>query len=140
MSPPDLLILTEFVPRGSLFALIHDDSEPFPWPRRLRIAAEVAAGLLYLHTRRPPIIHRDLKSDNLLITATYGVKVCDFGLARLKQHASSIQTRYMNAGTPAWMAPETLRGEMFVETGFFDIAAWTRHLMCFLSGLCSGSY
>jgi serine/threonine-protein kinase CTR1 len=63
----------------------------------------------YLHNRNPPIVHRDLKSPNLLVDKKYTVKVCDFGLSRLK--ASTFLSSKSAAGTPEWMAPEVLRDE-----------------------------
>ncbi len=44
---------------GDLYSLLHDDAQPLPWPRRIRLLRDVAAGLAYLHENR--IVHRDLK-------------------------------------------------------------------------------
>jgi serine/threonine protein kinase len=82
---------------------------------------------LYLHTRHVPIVHRDLKSENILLTENFTVKICDFGMARLKLHSTHIETQHANAGTPAWMAPEVLRGEHFDEKAdvySFSIILW----------------
>lgn len=97
--PPQRAIITEFVARGSLWdALRCDSKELFPdyncvqklgrmfWPNWAvnRVLEGTCRGLLYLHKHTPPIIHRDLKSANLLLTEAFQVKICDFGLARLR--------------------------------------------------------
>ncbi|KAI3975407.1 hypothetical protein MKX01_004494 [Papaver californicum] len=107
--PPNLSILTEFLPRGSLYRLLHRPNIHLDEKRRLRMALDVAKGMNYLHTSHPTIVHRDLKSPNLLVDKNWVVKVADFGLSRLKHHTylSSKST----AGTPEWMAPEVLRNE-----------------------------
>ncbi|XP_035841139.1 serine/threonine-protein kinase CTR1-like [Helianthus annuus] len=69
---------------------------------------KMARGMNYLH-RNPPIVHRDLKSSNLLIDKNWSVKVGDFGLSKLK-HATFLSAR-SGGGTPQWMAPEVLRNE-----------------------------
>ena len=74
---------------------------------------QLLSGLHHLHSMN--IVHRDLKSDNLLVTDDFSCKVCDFGLARVKAHVTHVETTHANAGTPAWMAPELLRGEEFDE-------------------------
>ncbi|CAK8537650.1 unnamed protein product [Lathyrus sativus] len=108
---PHLSIVTEYLPRGSLFRLIHRPvSNEIQDPRRrLRMAIDVAKGINYLHCLKPPIVHWDLKSPNLLVDKNWNVKVCDFGLSRFK--ANTFLSSKSVVGTPEWMAPEFLRGE-----------------------------
>ncbi|KAK4434251.1 Serine/threonine-protein kinase CTR1 [Sesamum alatum] len=108
---PHLSIVTEYLPRGSLFRLIHRPAagEILDQRRRLRMALDVAKGVNYLHRLTPPIVHWDLKSPNLLVDKNWNVKVCDFGLSRFK--ANTFISSKSVAGTPEWMAPEFLRGE-----------------------------
>ncbi|PPS05463.1 hypothetical protein GOBAR_AA15198 [Gossypium barbadense] len=109
--PPNLSIVTEYLSRGSLFRLLHKPGvrEVLDERRRLSMAYDVAKGMNYLHRHNPPIVHRDLKSPNLLVDKKYTVKVCDFGLSRLK--ANTFLSSKSAAGTPEWMAPEVLRDE-----------------------------
>ncbi|KAI3977016.1 hypothetical protein MKX01_008874 [Papaver californicum] len=106
---PNLSIVTEFLPRGSLYRLIHRPNSQVDERRRLRIALDVARGMNYLHSCTPVIVHRDLKSPNLLVDKNWVVKVCDFGLSRIK-HNTFLSSR-STAGTAEWMAPEVLRNE-----------------------------
>eukprot|EP00850_Spirogloea_muscicola_P023719 SM000381S14611 [mRNA] locus=s381:28553:35415:- [translate_table: standard] len=109
--PPKLSIITEFLPRGSLFRLLHKPGarEQLDERRRIRMALDVARGINYLHSCKPMIVHRDLKSPNLLVDKNWTVKVCDFGLSRSK-HSTFLSSK-SGAGTPEWMAPEVLRNE-----------------------------
>ncbi|KAG2633570.1 hypothetical protein PVAP13_2NG262500 [Panicum virgatum] len=109
--PPNLSIVTEYLSRGSLYKLLHRSGakEVLDERRRLNMAFDVAKGMNYLHRRSPPVVHRDLKSPNLLVDKKYTVKVCDFGLSRLK--ANTFLSSKSLAGTPEWMAPEVLRDE-----------------------------
>ncbi|RZC89835.1 hypothetical protein C5167_035831 [Papaver somniferum] len=109
MSPHHLCIVTEFLPRGSLFQLFRRCTPTLDWKRRVQMALDIAQGMNYLHLNEPPIIHRDLKSSNLLVDRNWTVKVGDFGLSRLK-HATFLTTRN-GKGTPQWMAPEVIRHE-----------------------------
>ncbi|XVE95172.1 hypothetical protein REPUB_Repub02eG0073200 [Reevesia pubescens] len=108
---PRLSIVTEYLPRGSLYRLIHRPAagETIDQRRRLRMALDVAKGINYLHCLNPPIVHWDLKSPNMLVDKNLNVKVCDFGLSRFK--ADTFISSKSVAGTPEWMAPEFLRGE-----------------------------
>ncbi|CAA3007731.1 serine threonine- kinase CTR1 isoform X1 [Olea europaea subsp. europaea] len=109
--PPNLSIVTEYLSKGSLYVLMRDPTarEALNERRRLCMAYDVAKGMNYLHKCNPPIVHRDLKSPNLLVDKKYTVKVCDFGLSRLK--ANTFLSSKTAAGTPEWMAPEVLRDE-----------------------------
>lgn len=108
-SPQRLCIVTEFLPRGSLFRLLQRNTSKLDWRRRIHMALDIARGVNYLHHCSPPIIHRDLKSSNLLVDKNWTVKVGDFGLSRLK-HETYLTTK-TGKGTPQWMAPEVLRNE-----------------------------
>ncbi|KAL3640732.1 hypothetical protein CASFOL_015700 [Castilleja foliolosa] len=107
--PPNLSIVTEFLPRGSLYRLLHRSNNQLDERRRLRMAFDAARGMNYLHNCTPMIVHRDLKSPNLLVDKNWVVKVCDFGLSRMK-HSTFLSSR-STAGTAEWMAPEVLRNE-----------------------------
>ncbi|XAR62072.1 Non-specific serine/threonine protein kinase [Bertholletia excelsa] len=124
---PHLSIVTEYLPRGSLYRLIHRPAsgEILDQRRRLRMALDVAKGVNYLHNLSPPIVHWDLKSPNLLVDKNWTVKVCDFGLSRFK--ANTFISSKSVAGTPEWMAPEFLRGEPSNETSdvySFGVILW----------------
>ncbi|KAJ1272719.1 hypothetical protein BS78_06G223900 [Paspalum vaginatum] len=108
---PHLSIVTEYLPRGSLFRLINKaaNGEMLDLKRRLRMALDVAKGINYLHCLNPPIVHWDLKTPNMLVDKNWSVKVGDFGLSRFK--ANTFLSSKSVAGTPEWMAPEFLRGE-----------------------------
>jgi len=84
----------------------------WPWELVKRVAAGAARGINYLHCGQPAVLHRDLKSANILLDESYNAKVADFGLSRLKA-----QTRSMtgNCGTVQWMAPEILSNESYAE-------------------------
>ncbi|CAN1297879.1 Serine/threonine-protein kinase CTR1 [Linum perenne] len=125
--PPHLSIVTEYLSRGSLHKLLHkpDARLVLDERRRLSMAYDVAIGMNYLHQLRPPIVHRDLKSPNLLVDSTYTVKVCDFGLSRPK--ANTYLSSKTAAGTPEWMAPEVLRNESSNEKSdvySFGVILW----------------
>lgn len=70
-------ILTEYCPRGSVFDVLRRPAATaeLTWHRRLGMALDAARGLLYLHTLQPPVVHRDVKSPNLLVDAAWQVKV-----------------------------------------------------------------
>jgi len=81
--PSNLCILTEFCSRGSLADLLLDDKIWMSFSVKVKFSLEAALGMLYLHRdSNPAILHRDLKSDNLLVTQDWSVKVADFGLTR----------------------------------------------------------
>ena len=79
-APPDVCIVTEWAEHGSLHEQLYDRTVPMSAVNRLGLALQTAQGMCYLHAPRHMIIHRDLKSHNLLLTRDYTVKVADFGL------------------------------------------------------------
>ncbi|KAM3343848.1 serine/threonine-protein kinase EDR1 isoform X2 [Capsicum galapagoense] len=124
-SQEKIAIVTEYMPRGCLFKALHKNNQPLDLKRRLRMALDVSRGMSYLHRRNPPIVHRDLKSSNLLVDKSWTVKVGDFGLSKLK-HATFL-TANSGRGTPQWMAPEVLRNEPSTEKSdvfSFGVILW----------------
>lgn len=95
-----LSIVTELMPRGSLFDYLHKNTDEIDPRRRLRMALDVARGMHQLHSCSPPIVHRDLKSPNLLIAADWKVKVADFGMSRVMK-GEFLSTKG-EGGTPHW--------------------------------------
>ena len=75
-------LVLEFVPRGSLRAVLDDETIEIKDDRRVSFALDTAKGMRFLHSSSPPRVHRDLKSLNLLVSSNWTVKVADFGTAR----------------------------------------------------------
>jgi len=94
---------------------------PLSWSRRLRLALDAARGMAYLHAKN--VMHNDLKSANLLVDPAGQLKVCDFGMSRIlgRQNPES------EFHSPAWMAPEVLRGEDYnasADVYSFGVVLW----------------
>ncbi len=98
-----LALIMEYLENGSLDKFLKKAYE-LPWPRRYSIAADIGKGLAYLHDRN--IIHRDLKSLNILIAKDNTAKITDFGLAKIHDQTKSHTNHII--GSPIWMAPEQL--------------------------------
>ncbi|KAI4999321.1 hypothetical protein ZWY2020_003910 [Hordeum vulgare] len=101
------LLVYEFVSNDTLEHHLHGQGLPvMDWPKRMKIAIGSARGLTYLHEDcHPRIIHRDIKSANILLDDAFEAKVADFGLAKLTNDAMThVSTRVM--GTFGYMAPE----------------------------------
>jgi len=104
LQPP--LLVMELAPRGSLATLLRSQPPPdLDWALRLDIAGGVAAGVAFLHSHSPPIIHFDLKSSNVVLTTELVPKLVDFGISGF---VPLVQLGDGNGlmGTPATMAPE----------------------------------
>ncbi|KAL9666268.1 hypothetical protein QQ045_000594 [Rhodiola kirilowii] len=101
------LLIYEFVPNGTLEHHLHGKGMPvLEWTKRMKIALGAARGLAYLHEDcHPKIIHRDIKSANILLDDSFEAQVADFGLAKLTDDNNThVSTRVM--GTFGYMAPE----------------------------------
>ncbi|KAL0910333.1 hypothetical protein M5K25_021306 [Dendrobium thyrsiflorum] len=98
------LVVCEYMPNGSLGDLLHRSKERLlDWPTRYKIALDASEGLCYLHHDCvPPIVHRDFKSNNILLDAEFRAKVTDFGIANGKGPKSMSAI----AGSRGYIAPE----------------------------------
>ncbi|XP_077300030.1 mitogen-activated protein kinase kinase kinase 13-like [Arctopsyche grandis] len=118
---PHYCVIMEYCPYGSLYNLLHED-RPITQYQLIAWAKDIAKGMGYLHSHK--IIHRDLKSPNVLIGENDVVKVSDFGTSREWNEISTIMSF---AGTVAWMAPEVIRNEPCsekVDVWSYGVVLW----------------
>eukprot|EP01046_Picozoa_sp_COSAG06_P000488 COSAG06_NODE_13_length_35352_cov_49.626255_34_plen_595_part_00 len=115
-TPPNLCILTELM-TGSLLSLLYGSLARRPDgtlrelndKRQAHILKGVATGMAFLHSHS--VAHRDLKSANVLYDKQLNIKLCDFAFSKFKRQLSGLMDSQV--GTPAWMAPEVLRGDEY---------------------------
>ena len=130
--PFNLSIVTEYCKGGNLFELLYKKPHiNLSWELKKKILLQIAIGMNYLHTNDPPVLHRDLKSLNILLTDkiekssdTTDIKISDFGLSRLYQK-SCILTGHL--GTCYWMAPEIIVNKRYstkVDVYSYGIIIW----------------
>ncbi|KAK2981735.1 hypothetical protein RJ640_005987 [Escallonia rubra] len=102
------LLVYEYMPNGNLWDALHRGKSLLNWPTRHQIALGIAQGLAYLHhDLLPPIIHRDIKSTNILLDVNYQAKVADFGVAKvLRARGGKDSSTTVIAGTYGYLAPE----------------------------------
>lgn len=99
----DPKLVMEYMDLGSLYDLIHNETVPIRGDVLLPMLRDIAQGMRFLHVADPPVIHGDLKAQNILVDNRFRAKVADFGLSAKKNLGA--------CGTPFWMAPELLRGD-----------------------------
>ncbi|PUZ74777.1 hypothetical protein GQ55_1G092400 [Panicum hallii var. hallii] len=112
------LLVYEYMENGSLDRWLHPRdpagagaTAPLDWPTRLGIAIDAARGLSYMHHESAqPIMHRDVKSSNILLDPGFRAKIADFGLARILVKSGEPESVSAVGGTFGYMAPECGRG------------------------------
>jgi hypothetical protein len=110
-------IVLEYVSNGSVRDILDNEAIAIDDGRRIMIALHTARGMMFLHDLKPPRIHRDLKSPNLLVTQDWVVKVADFGTSRLIQAKESTSNLMNSIGTIGKRKRRFRKSEDNVELG-----------------------
>ncbi|KAG6482112.1 L-type lectin-domain containing receptor kinase SIT2-like [Zingiber officinale] len=128
----ELMLVYDYMPNGSLDKLLHGQAKPgLDWATRFRIIRGVAAGLLYLHEDwEQVVVHRDIKASNVLLDDEMNGRLGDFGLARLYDHGTDLQTTSI-VGTMGYLAPELARtGRASARTDVFAFGIFALEVSC----------
>jgi GTPase SAR1 family protein len=115
---PEPSMVMEYMNGGHLFSYLHRSGKKICWEEKMSLAMDVARGMQFIHSTKPPIVHRDLKSPNVLLTHRAdkpypSAKIADFGLSRGLEWSSHYSDKVVD--NPTWLAPEVLRKERYNE-------------------------
>eukprot|EP01102_Stenamoeba_stenopodia_P005500 TRINITY_DN1622_c0_g2_i2.p1 TRINITY_DN1622_c0_g2~~TRINITY_DN1622_c0_g2_i2.p1 ORF type:complete len:1266 (-),score=432.26 TRINITY_DN1622_c0_g2_i2:37-3834(-) len=125
--PGHYAIVTELMARGSLEDLIFTKKVEIPLRLRLRMLKDAALGMHWLHSLKPPFVHRDFKTGNLLVDEQWNVKISDFGLSSIKTLDEDGNKIIGAVGSPYYMAPEVLVDKEYDEKAdvyAFAVTVW----------------
>ncbi|XP_049388069.1 L-type lectin-domain containing receptor kinase IX.1-like, partial [Solanum stenotomum] len=127
----ELLLVYEFMLNGSLDHHLFKGKSHLTWPIRLKIAQGLASALFYLHKEwEQCVVHRDIKSSNIMLDSNFNAKLGDIGLARLVDHDKGSQTTVL-AGTMGYMAPECVTtGKASKETDVYSFGVVALEVAC----------
>ncbi|KAI7730608.1 hypothetical protein M8C21_004001 [Ambrosia artemisiifolia] len=127
----ELLLVYEYMENGSLDSHLFKGKSLLTWETRYRIVQGLASALLYLHEEwEQCVLHRDIKSSNVMLDSNFNAKLGDFGLAKLVDHDKGSQTT-MLAGTLGYMAPECLlTGRATKESDVFSFGVVALEIAC----------
>ncbi|KAE8733524.1 putative L-type lectin-domain containing receptor kinase S.7 [Hibiscus syriacus] len=130
----ELLLVYEFMTNGSLDTVLHQDPANgilLTWSHRQNIAIGLASVLAYLHQEcEQQVIHRDIKTSNIMLDANFNPRLGDFGLARLMDHDKS-PVSTLTAGTMGYLAPEYLQyGKATEKTDVFSYGVVILEVAC----------
>ncbi|GMJ03017.1 L-type lectin receptor kinase VIII.1 [Hibiscus trionum] len=120
----EILLVYDLMPNGSLDKALFESRMPLPWPHRQKVLLGVASALAYLHQECDhQVIHRDVKTSNIMLDEGFNAKLGDFGLARQIEHDKSPDAT-VAAGTMGYLAPEYLQtGRATEKTDVFSYGA-----------------
>ncbi|KAL4368189.1 hypothetical protein GQ457_05G014260 [Hibiscus cannabinus] len=127
----ELLLVYEFLPNGSLDSHLFGGKIMLTWTVRYKIAQGLASALLYLHEEwEQCVVHRDIKSSNVMLDSNFNAKLGDFGLARLVDHDMGSQTTVL-AGTMGYLAPECVTtGKASKESDVYSFGVVALEIAC----------
>lgn len=126
-----LILVYEFMPNGSLDSHLFGGKVILTWNVRYKIALGLASALLYLHEEwEQCVVHRDIKSSNVMLDSNFNAKLGDFGLARLVDHELGSQTTVL-AGTMGYLAPECVTtGKASKESDVYSFGVVALEVAC----------
>lgn len=126
---PTYCLVYEYVPGGTLCDILKENPQKLPWQQRLKISIGTAEAIAYLHTAfSTPIIHRDIKSANILLDGDNNPKLGDFGIIKLLPNQKT-DTYTAPFGTSAYMSPECLRGDISIKLDTYSFGVVLVELM-----------
>ncbi|KAK7252261.1 hypothetical protein RIF29_36089 [Crotalaria pallida] len=127
----DLLLIYEFEENGSLDSYLFKGKGLLTWKVRCNIARGLASALLYMHEEwEKCVLHRDIKSSNVMLDSYFNAKLGDFGLARLMDHGMESKTTVL-AGTYGYMSPEAAtRGKASKESDVYSFGVVALEIAC----------
>ncbi|KAF7039654.1 hypothetical protein CFC21_049613 [Triticum aestivum] len=126
-----LLLVYELMPNSSLDVHLHRADNVLWWPVRHKILLGIGSALLYLHEEwEQCVLHRDIKTSNVMLDASFNAKLGDFGLARLVDHDRGSHTTEL-AGTLGYMDPEcTITGRSSTESDVYSFGVVLLEIAC----------
>ncbi|XP_051501722.1 receptor-interacting serine/threonine-protein kinase 3 isoform X2 [Myxocyprinus asiaticus] len=129
-------LVMEFMSRGSLADLLHALSGPPPWALTFRITHQIGLGMNFLHQLATPLLHLDLKPNNVLLDDSLNAKLTDFGLSRVARSLSkSVQEKdESEGGTLSYMPPEALNSVNYKPNKASDIYSYGVLLWSIITG------
>lgn len=128
----ELFLVYDYMPNGSLDKYLYGQPKStLEWGMRYKILKDTAAALFYLHQQwTQVVIHRDIKASNVLIDGEMNARLGDFGLAKLVDHGTDLQTSVL-AGTLGYIAPELARtGKASTSTDLYAFGIFMLEVVC----------
>ncbi|CAH8314526.1 unnamed protein product [Eruca vesicaria subsp. sativa] len=127
-----LVLVYEYMENGSVDKRLFDEDMMLEWEERMRVIRDVASGMLYLHEGwESKVLHRDIKTSNVLLDKDMNARVGDFGLAKLQNANKEMVSTTHVVGTAGYMAPELVKtGRASVETDVYSFGVFVLEVVC----------
>ncbi|CAA7030945.1 unnamed protein product [Microthlaspi erraticum] len=127
----ELLLVSEYMPNGSLDQYLFHNQNPSPsWLQRISILKDIASALSYLHTgSKPAVLHRDIKSANVMLDSEFNGRLGDFGMAKFHDNGANLSATAA-VGTIGYMAPELISMGTSTKTDVYAFGAFLLEVTC----------
>ncbi|KAF8094336.1 hypothetical protein N665_0365s0022 [Sinapis alba] len=127
-----LILVYEYMENGSVDKRLFDCDMMLDWEERMRVITDVASGMLYLHEGwESKVLHRDIKTSNVLLDKDMNARVGDFGLAKLQNTNKEMVSTTHVVGTAGYMAPELVKtGRASLETDVYSFGVFVLEVVC----------